>query len=497
LSGVDSLFIGVTGLDAYQNQIGVISNNLANVGTTGYKGQNVNFQDLLYQTQNFGSGPTQNNGGTNPRQVGLGVKIGSIDTNFTQGGLQTTGVNSNLAINGNGFFILNSTNGTGAPVYTRNGDFTLNQNGVLIDPSTGLAVQGFTANAQGVVTGTGTPSTIQIPVGLQSQATATGQGTKQGPTGDKNFDVSFGGNLNQSQYVAAVSNAGVGNTLTTISTTIFDSLGGAHLVDITFDPNTNPNGGALLPAPIANTAGNPVQAATEWSYTITSTDGTLFNNGGVPSTTAQTQFAFFDQNGQFINTSGSPVGAGTHVAGTAASAADGNQLSVAQWGQPANANNAVILPPPPVTGPIGLDLSQVTSLAGTSTPPTVLAQNGFAQGTLDNFSVGLDGTVTGAFTNGQTKALGQVALATFQNEGGLVRVGSSQFQASPSSGLALVGTAATGSFGQIIAGSLEQSNVSIADEFTKMIVAQNAFAANSKSITTGNEDLQTVITLIR
>jgi len=127
----------------------------------------------------------------------------------------------------------------------------------------------------------------------------------------------------------------------------------------------------------------------------------------------------------------------------------------------------------------------------------VLAQNGFAQGTLDNFTVGLDGTITGAFTNGQSKTLARVAVASFQNESGLVRLGSSQYQASASSGLAQVGTATTGTLGQIISGSLEQSNVSIADEFTKMIVAQNAFAANSKSITTGNEDLQTVIGLIR
>jgi flagellar hook protein FlgE len=501
LAGVDSLFIGVTGLDAYQEQIDVISNNLANVGTTGYKDQSVNFQDLLYQTQSFGSAPTATNGGTNPEQIGLGVQVGSIDTDFGQGGNDTTGVNTNLELSGNGFFILNNTGGTGSPVYTRNGDFQLNSNNTLIDPATGLAVQGFTANNQGVVT-RGAPTAIQIPLGQQSQATATGQGIKAGPTGDQVFDVSIGGNLDQTQYASSVANNGVGNTLTTISGTLFDSLGGSHNVSITFQPEPPPaNGGTglTLPAAVDNTAGVPEQAATEWTYTITSTDGTLFNDGGgVTSTTSPPQFAFFDQNGQFINTSGSPVAAAgsTHVAGQPPSAATGDQLSVAQWGAPAGANNSLTNPAPPVTGPIGIDLSQITSLAGAGTTPNVTFQNGFAQGTLNNFSIGTDGTITGDFTNGQTKTIGQVALATFQNEDGLVRLGASQFQASSSSGLAQVGAANSGTFGQIIDGSLEESNVSIADEFTKMIVAQNAFAANSKSITTGNEDLQTVIGLI-
>src|ERR1700746_380719 len=97
---MDSMFIGVSGLEAYQNQIDVVSNNIANVGTTGYKGKDVNFQDLIYQNQTFASAPTNTNGGIDGQQVGLGVKIGSIDTNFTQGGFQTTGVNTNLAMNG-------------------------------------------------------------------------------------------------------------------------------------------------------------------------------------------------------------------------------------------------------------------------------------------------------------------------------------------------------------------------------------------------------------
>src|ERR1035438_40589 len=200
----DSMNIGVSGMDAYQAQIDTISNNIANVGTTAYKGQSLTFQDLLYQTQLAASGPTKTNGGVNQQQVGIGVKVGSTDTNTNQGGMQTTGVNTNMMINGDGYFILANSDGTGAPKYTRDGDFSLNSSGMLYDPSSGLGVMGYMADSQGNVAATGSPGSLQIPIGLKSQSTATGQGLKQGPTGDKNFDMSVGGTLDSTQYSAAV-----------------------------------------------------------------------------------------------------------------------------------------------------------------------------------------------------------------------------------------------------------------------------------------------------
>jgi len=448
----DSLFIGVTGLESYQTQIDVISNNIANVGTTGFKGQTVNFQDLLYQTQSFASASTQTRGGVDGQDIGLGVKVGSIATQFQQGGLNTTGVNTDLAINGDGFFVLRNKDGSGIPTYTRNGAFSLNQDGLLYDPSSGLAVQGYQASANGTITGTGVPQSLQIPLGLKSAAVGTGFGTQNGPTGDKVFDVAFGGNLDQTQYIIAASNAGVGATTTTISTTLYDSLGNAHLVNVAFIPavtgsTTNHQN---LPATVVNAAGVAVTAATEWQYTVSPTDtSTITQNNG---------YVFFDANWQFGN----------------------NATAITTAG-----------------GPIGLDFSNVTSLSGASNPPNVLSQNGYPQGTLSNINIGQDGTIQGAFSNGQQQTLGRVALATFQNEQGLHREGSSQFSATANSGLAQVGTAANGRFGAIVSGSLEQSNVSIADEFTKLILAQRSFEANSRSITTADSDLQTVIALKR
>lgn len=492
----DSLFVGVSGLDAYQDQIDVISNNIANTNTTGFKEQRVTFQDLLYQTQAFSTAPNATRGGTNAVQNGLGVKVATTDSNFSQGGLETTGINTDLALNGDGFFILGDLSNNNAvatnPVYTRDGAFSLNENGTLYDPATGKAVLGFTANNAGQVTPSSSPGTLQIPLGLKSQAVGTGFGAKSGPNSDKVFDVSFGGNLDATKYIAAATGGGVAQ-LQTISTTIYDSLGNGHLVNIAFAPVTAAGGGQLLPAGINNTLGSAVPAATEWQYTISSTDGTQF------AANTNKGFAYFDQNGQFINTSGVGTAGGTvHQIGGQPSGGGagtaGDQLQVTQWAPVAGVNNSTTIPATP--GPIGLDFSLMTSLSGASTATTI-SQNGFTEGTLQNITIGQDGTITGAFSNGQSQVLGQLALATFQNEQGLIRQGNSEFIQSANSGLPQVGVANTGRFGAIIAGSLEQSNVSLADEFTKMIAAQRAFQANSASITTADQDLQTIIQLKR
>jgi flagellar hook protein FlgE len=531
----DSLFIGVTGLESYQSQIDTISNNIANVGTTGFKGQDVNFQDLIYQAQSFATAPTQQTGGINGVDAGLGVKIAGIDTNFAQGGLRTTGVATNLAMNGDGFFILRKPNGNGSPVYTRNGDFTLNSNGLLYDGTNGMAVQGYMADKSGNITQTGTPGDITIPLGLGSQAVGTGLNAKLkfGNNGDQVFDVSLGGNVDQTQWIKEAQGVQAGTPATgapyTISTTIYDSLGNAHLAQITYTPDATgaaagPPAVNGLPAQVADANGTLHAPASRWKVSVSFADGTTFDaiqtpgsiaaGGAVtpavttaaPVSSGTVGFAYFDQNGQYVNTSsiegvapGQNIsGANVHTANGAASLVNGNQLNIRGWGT-GNTNNSVAPTaggPAPATGPIGLDFHLATSLSGTPTA-NVLAQNGYAAGILSNLTIGQDGTIDGAFSNGQTAVLGRVAVATFQNEAGLARLGGSDFTATANSGLAQVGTAGVGRFGTMASGSLEQSNVSIADEFTKMIAAQNAYQANSKSITTASEDMQTVIQLIR
>ncbi|MGZ3497661.1 MAG: flagellar hook protein FlgE [Vulcanimicrobiaceae bacterium] len=510
----DSLFTGISGLNAYQSQIDLISNNIANANTTGFKGQRMTFADMFYQTQGAASAPTQQRGGINPQDLGLGVKVNTVDTNFQQGGLETTGINTDLALNGDGFFVLRNTDGSGTPIYTRDGAFSLNSNGIMYDPATGLAVQGYMANSNGQITATGNPGTIQIPIGLSEQAAATGgpNAVKYGPNNDKNFDIQMGGNLDQTQWAkeeqgVAAGTPGTGAS-TLVSTTIYDSLGNAHQMYLKYVPDaTGATAGAAGPPPVpasnglpptVNDAnGNPTTPATRWKVEAYFADGTQINGAAATAAAPATLgYAFFDQNGQYINTSSVVAGTTVHTAGQAPSIAAGDQINITAWG-PGN-GNAATAPTgavgPPVTGPIGLDQSGMGSLAA-SQSATVVNQNGYGAGILSNITVGQDGTVTGSFTNGQQKALAQVALATFQNEQGLHRVGGNGFVETSNSGLAQYGTAASGRFGSIVADSLEQSNVSLADEFTKMIVAQRAFEANSRTISTADQNLQTAINI--
>jgi flagellar hook protein FlgE len=597
----DSLYTGISGLDAYQSWIDMISNNIANTATTGFKAQRMTFADQFYQQVGAPSGPTQTSGGVNPIDNGLGVKVNSVDTEFAQGGLETTGINSDLAINGDGFFILNGANGTGSPTYTRAGSFSLNSNGLLYDPGSGLAVQGYMADSAGVVQNTGTPGSIVIPVGLKEQATATGSGVKVGPNNNDNvFDVALGGNLNQTNWSQAFQNA-VGasanpGAAVTVSTTLYDSLGNAHEATITYTPIapsavaatstqsnaalvssyslngststadtititgtgtnytiTDANTGVTqtgtagqtftingatftlaspaaagtdtiaisaakngLPSAVDNSQGQAETPATEWQVNVSFNDGTLFqaiNKGGSIKggvTTAATLstvgvssgtlgYVYFDQNGQYINSSsiessdstiGANAGADLHAEGTAASIAQGNQLNITQWG-PSVGNNAQAPTGTATPGAIALGYYDTTSLNGSS-GATVISQNGYSAGTLSNYTIGQDGTITGSFTNGQTKTLAQLAIATFQNEDGLQRLGSNQFGATAASGLAQVGLANSGRYGAIDSGALEQSNVNLANEFTNLIVAQRAFEANSRGIQTADQNLITI-----
>ena len=710
--GFDSLFVGVSGLEAYQNQLDVISNNIANVSTTGYKEQNVNFEDLLYQASQYATAPTTSNGGVNGENYGLGVKVGSIDTNFSQGGMSTTGVNTNLAINGDGFFILSSPNATSAPVYTRNGDFSLNENGLLYDPSSGLAVQGWTAN-NGVIT-TGATGDITIPLGISEQAVGTGLNASEkfGPTGDQVYDAQYSGNLDQtnwqSQLMASLNGtAPTSATAETVTTTLYDSLGAAHTATITYSPYVTPTsvtagtaaltgntplnlvqsaigtasltgtitatvnaGGATanitdgtttvtagpggtavldgvtltlgdftaadatagstgtvtinngvntttadvangtplteqlinpltglngiastyngnlsatvnaagnlatisdgagntatgaagstvtidgiqvqigdfgasdagaaatftstayesgLPSSVENIGGTAEKPATAWQVNVSFADGTTFDsisnagqvtagNVAAPTYSVGTSgvvgFAYFNADGQYIN-SAATIGApnapsgsalttanGAHAAGAAATLAAGDQLNIESWGTGDNAtaptSGATVTPSKATTGPIGLSYGDMTSLA-TANSVTTLAQNGYTAGTLQNITIGQDGVVTGAFTNGQNQTLAQVAVASFQNEEGLAQLGASQYAETANSGLAQIGQAASGQYGTINSGDLEQSNVDLASEFTKMIAAQNAYQANSKSITVASQDIQTAVNLI-
>jgi flagellar hook protein FlgE len=165
---LDSIYIGITGVGSHQTRLNVISNNIANVNTTGYKGERVNFSDVMSKTLSEGGPQRAQISATNPSQTGLGVRVGSIDTVQNQGTLQTTGIDTDLAIEGDGFFIVSDGN---QRFFSRDGTFSFDTNGRLYDPGSGFGVQGNLANADG--TFKSEVEDLVIPLDRESQAVAT------------------------------------------------------------------------------------------------------------------------------------------------------------------------------------------------------------------------------------------------------------------------------------------------------------------------------------
>src|SRR5580658_512713 len=210
LSG--SLFTGLTGLDTSQTWMNVIGNNIANANTTAFKSSNVSFSSQFYVTDRPSSGPNGDFGGTNPSQEGMGVQVAAITTNYTPGQIQTTGVDTNMAISGDGFFVLNSGEGQ---QYTRDGTFSLNGANQLIT-SSGAYVQGYSADSQGNII-SGSLGNLTIPIGQETIAAAT-------------QNVSLEGNLNSSGQVASGATILTSQTFQTIDGTAVG--GGTALTDL-------------------------------------------------------------------------------------------------------------------------------------------------------------------------------------------------------------------------------------------------------------------------
>ena len=431
-----SMFTAVTGLLANQERMDVIANNIANVGTTGYRGSRALFKDLFSATLQGGSAPSATSGGSNPQQVGLGVTMSAIDIDFGSGSPTTTGVASDLAIQGNGFFVLSD----GANVtYTRDGTFNTNTAGYLYDPGTGTYVQGYMADTAGVIAEDTPLSNISIPVGSEAIVKATTEAT-------------FTGNLN--------SDAAAGTSVQRVLRA-YDSLGTARDFQLTFT-----KGGTV-------TVGGVDYNSWTWTATFDGTDVT--NPAGTE------RAILFDSNGEYF-------AEGT-LAGGVFTAGAGNQISAS-----AATLNATSLPVDPFA--FAIDFANVTNLSSTS-DMTLSNQDGFQRGVLSSYDIASDGTITGAFSNGMTRTLGRVALATFANTGGLKRQGDNAFVETPSSGLAQIGNPSSGGRGSILGGALESSNVDLATEFSNMIVTQRAYQANARSITTADTMLQEVVNLIR
>jgi flagellar hook protein FlgE len=413
-----SLFAGVSGLKNHQVRMDVIGNNIANVNTLGFKAGRVTFKEGFAQMLQGAGAPQDGQGGTNPMQVGLGMRIGSMDTIFTQGNLETTGVNTDLAVQGDAFFVVKKG---GQSFYTRAGNFTLDSDGRLVSATNGYAVQGRMATngvfASDVV------GDIRLPVGQKAPAAATSE-------------TVLGGNLN--------AQAEIGTQVNT-SITVYDSQGGAHEIGLVLE-KTAANTWSITP----DTDPLPEGVA---SITLTGDGNLTFNADGTLTERDNPTITVTPTGGEFEDIEFTlNLGSGS--------------------------------------------LNGITQFAG-STTAALQGQDGYSWGTMQSFSIDRTGTITGAFSNGITMALGQVVLADFNNPGGLMRNGENMYSTSSNSGEAVMNFASETSPSSIASGALEMSNVDLTQEFTNMIVAQRGFQANSKVITSTDEMLQEIVNLKR
>ena len=503
-----SMFVGVSGLKAHQMRMDVIGNNIANVNTAGYKASRVTFQEMLSQTTRGATAPTANRGGSNPQQVGLGVQLGSIDVKHTQGNTQSTGYITDLAIEGDGFFILAEGEDGLNRLYTRAGIFGLDSGGTegnLVSLVNGMRVMGYRAE-NGII-----DYTSLKPLYISGSQTIEARATDQ---------VVFGGNLD-SRYTEGT---GVRRTVQ-----VYDSLGTEHtiVVDLTKTNEDNTwdwkaywlvpssaipvdQAGGITPNARYVVHGNQlwkVDPGYEYSENKLP-DGEVvasFNDGvwAVKDGSAEFTFGTLLANGTFLTA----VSDGSSLVLTAESAVGQAEVDPDDTRIKFGTNGSFLGPKPEKAvisfDPAGaesirikLDFTQFTQYADTFTGK-FLSQNGHTSGALESFTIDQNGVIVGSFSNGLTQALGQVALAKFANPGGLMRSGSTMFMESTNSGSAQVEPAGAPGFGQIIPSALEMSNVDLSEEFTDMIITQRGFQANSRIITTSDEMLQELVNLKR
>ena len=578
MASTTSLLTGLSGLVANSRRLDVIGNNISNVNTTAFKSNRMHFAPAFSRNISLGTAPGANTGGTNPAQVGLGVTVAGTQRNFATGPINPTGIPTDLAIDGDGFFVVQRA---GREFYTRAGAFQLNSANEMVTIS-GERVRGYAIDDNFTLV-TGAATDISIPLGSLTIAEAT-------------ENVNFAGNLNAS-----------GPLPTTGSITAFDQvwqttaavpLTGASTLGALEDPN-NP-GNPLFPG-----AGGPftltLTGAQKGDKTLP--DTTLTIDPAV--TTVQDFLDFlndsFGINPGVVNPDGSTSGAQIDAAGvvsivgntgtfntiqlqagdiriednagavvvnpftiTTSVESDGESIRTTfiaydSLGTPLEVDLTMVLDSTDDTGtfwtyyiespdhidplspsrlvstgtimfdnfgrlqttsPIGVSLGRdqtgaldplvftltldsgsdtVTALTDTADQSAIAAvnQDGSPLGILDSFSVGEDGVITGGFSNGLTRTIGQIIVATFTNPEGLIDAGNNLFAVGPNSGTALITTPGNFGTGRMIGGALEQSNVDLGQEFINLVLTQTGYSAATRVIQTTDELIQQLLVLGR
>lgn len=555
-----AMYIGLTGLNAHQTKIDTIGNNIANVNTNGFKSSRTLFQTQYSITQSQGQGPSATSGGVNPTQTGLGVLVGTTQQNFGQGSIETTGVPSDLAVQGSGFFVLQQPDGR--QVYTRDGSFSVDSANRLVSQD-GYAVRGFGVDANFNIQ----PNVLQdltIPLGTLSLARATsnvimdgdlsaaGTIATQGSIHRSQVMVDGGGALADANTALTdlrnQSDPGValfadGDTIT-VSNVV---KGDRTLPPATFVVGTDGStlgdyanwlSGVLGIQDVAGVPGDPGITFDSGQMVIQSNAGEAAgfdisgNDFQSTSAAASLPFSFTETqqaNGSSVTTSftvydslGTPriVGATLALESTPAT---GPVWRFYLDGQDAN-GNAVPLGTGTVTfdnqgnfvsadgNQVSMDVAasgaasplqftlDFTGVHGLSTRTSniIMAdQDGFPPGTLTNFGIGPDGTINGTFSNGMTQTLGQVALAVFSNPEGLLAEGDNVYAQGPNTGNPTITPPGLLGAGDVLSGALELSNVDLSQEFIGLVTTSAGFQASSRVISTSSDMLDQLLLIVR
>ncbi|MDR3304021.1 MAG: flagellar hook protein FlgE [Treponema sp.] len=469
-----SLFAGVSGLQNHQTRMDVIGNNIANINTIGFKKGRVNFQDMLSQQLQGAARPTEELGGVNPKEVGLGMAIAAIDTVHTQGAFQSTGVATDLAVSGNGFFVLKE----GASTYfTRAGAFNVDSEGLFVNPANGMKVQGWMAqdvNGTQILDVSRDVENITIPIGSKDPAKSTTM-------------VNFACNLDKRLPVIPEDANDLQRRQGTWTTTIkvYDSFGEVHSLQVAFTRSQDPalpnqwNAQVVVDpeeeggdAPREATIGLGVEAPAVGgpaNFTVN------FSNSG-------TLLSAVDGDG---NESGNNAGANV-IMNVAYTVPNTDNVDDAPMRQTFALN----------LGTVNGFVNSITQFAESSSSKAV-SQDGYTMGYLDNFKIDSSGVITGVYSNGTNRVIGQVAMASFTNQGGLEKAGDSTYRVSSNSGAANIGPSGIAGKGGIVSGVLEMSNVDMSEAFTDMIITQRGFQASSRTIQTADQLLQELLSLKR
>ncbi|MGD0229881.1 MAG: flagellar hook protein FlgE [Syntrophorhabdales bacterium] len=517
-----SLDSGISGLLANSEALDIVGNNISNSNTTGFKASSASFQDVLYQTITGANGTGQ---------VGTGVALGAVQTDFSQGSVETTDSATDLAIGGQGFFIVKKA-GDNTDYYTRDGGFSFDKTGNLVDANgdyvQGKAIDQTTGTATGVdqnITISQQPSqpkatqNIDMVVNLESDSAWKGECT-----------VTSGTDL--SSIAAATSDyPATGNYTLNVTGPATD---GTFPVTVTMPDGTVVTGTATSNGNNTDftgtdSSGNTVDTGLNLSFgTLANGDTTNFTLSGFDGTSAATQSNTSNYSSSETVYDSLGTAHTVTVNFREASVDSTSQTSTWDWNVTVSGADKVVSggsgtmtfnengvltsggSPQAVTFNFaGAQQNQTINLVmgsgsgeGSSTQyssastTTYVGQDGYAPGVLQSESVSSDGIISGTYNNGQILQLYQLTLANFDNPQGLNKVGGNLYSATLDSGNAYTNAPGQGGTGTISSNSLEESNVDLATEFVNMITYQSGYEANSKVITTTDQILQDLMNII-